>query len=409
MSTRVLIVDNNLLDLEAVKEALAEAGFDAVVEVALDAPEAIAVIDAVADERSAPELVLVDLRLSVGSGLDVVRRVRCDARLGDVPVAVMSGVLDTGDREACLAAGADRVDVKPRRFAEQVALAREWARMLRVPLAERRAPAASAPAAGARPGRQLHLAELSRADVLDLQDRLRPRLRAARSLEDAAQALVRCLCVDFASSTVLTRMFVTLPFATLPEDLRRAAWSVVERQALQSAMRDQTPVLTLLSTCGREPAWCDRRESRGHVATPLSSRSFVDSIPMIARMLQDMGLDLGLQTDGDPYIERVLGAGWVGLFYVGDALTARDDRGRRIIPAVDFVERYGVRTVFGLGKAYANGSIASLVAFTSAIVPRERVEALVPIMNLFKAETLRFVNDGAIFRAEPTAGVEPAA
>ena len=43
------------------------------------------------------------------------------------------GIVAIQTRDACLAAGANRVDTKPRRFAEQVALAREWAALLRLP------------------------------------------------------------------------------------------------------------------------------------------------------------------------------------------------------------------------------------------------------------------------------------
>lgn len=241
-------------------------------------------------------------------------------------------------------------------------------------------------------------ANLDRHMVLDIQDRLRPGLRAAATLEDAAQALVSAICTEFPAGMVLARTFLTLPFARLPEDLRRAAWSCVEDQTLHAAVGPTTPILALLSTCGREVEWCDRRRSRGHAAIPLSSRSFVDSIPMVARMLHEMGIDLGLETGGDPYVERILGAGWVGLFHVDDARTARDDKGRRIIPANDFVERYGVRSVFGLGKAYGNGSIASVVVFATSVLPRATVESLVPIVNQFKAETIDLMGRGAIFR-----------
>ena len=132
MSTRILIVDNNLIDIEALHEALSEAGLAPVVEVAMDAPAAIAQL-ATITAATAPELILVDLRLFVGSGLEVVTHVRRHPILGATPLVVVSSVLDQRERDACLAAGANRVDTKPRRFAEQVALAREWAALLRLP------------------------------------------------------------------------------------------------------------------------------------------------------------------------------------------------------------------------------------------------------------------------------------
>ncbi len=247
--------------------------------------------------------------------------------------------------------------------------------------------------------------DLDRHAILDIQDRLRPALRRSGTVEESAQALVSAVCSEFPTGVVLARVFLTVPFAHLPDDLRRAAWNCVEDQTLHGAVDAKTPVLTLLSTFGRESAWCDRTRSRGHAAIPLSSRSFVDSIPMLARMLHEMGTDLGLGDAGDPYVERLLGAGWIGMFYVDDARNARDEKGRRIIPANDFVEQYGVRTVFGLGKAYGNGSIASLVVFATAVIPRATVMSLAPIVNQFKAETIDLMQRGAIFRDQPPATI----
>ncbi len=126
--TDVLIVDNNLIDIEALKEALDDAGFGSSIDVAMDAPEAIARL--APEARSRPDLVLLDLRLSIGHGLEVLQHLRAIPDLRHTPVVVMSNVLDDTDRAACLAAGATAVAVKPRRFAEQVALAHEWRALL---------------------------------------------------------------------------------------------------------------------------------------------------------------------------------------------------------------------------------------------------------------------------------------
>jgi hypothetical protein len=248
----------------------------------------------------------------------------------------------------------------------------------------------------------MHLARTTSHDLLDVQDRLRGYLLATSSLEEAAAACVRAIHGEFAESIVLARLFVSLPFTTLPEDLKRKAWDVVEAQALHPFVHDHTPVLTLLGTYGRDPAWCDRRTSAHHAAIPLCSQSFVDTIPMIARMLQDMGVDLGIGPD-PKYARKILGSGWTGLFYVEDARIARDDHGRRIIPAAEFVERHNVRTVFGLGKAYASGSIATLIVFTNTLVPRAKIEELAALITLFKAATINHIQDGAIF-TPPSAG-----
>ncbi len=247
----------------------------------------------------------------------------------------------------------------------------------------------------------MDLAHVDRRELLDVLDQVRGRLRAAPTLEAAAQEVVTVIAHAFASSVVLSRLFLTVPFGKLPDEQRRAAWHVAEAQSLQSRVNDRTPVLTLLGTYGKHPDWCDRRTSRGHAAIPLCSQVFVDSIPMVARMLQEMGVDLGLVTNGDPYVD---GSGWVGLFYVEDARTARDDQGRRIIPASDFIEQHSVRTVFGIGKAYANGSIASFVVFANKVLSRERVETLIPMINAFKAETMDHMALDRIFSKQEPVG-----
>ncbi len=121
---RLLIVDNNLIDIEVIKEALTEAGLDAFVEVVMDVPEAIARIDS--RDLPPPHLVLLDLRLTFGHGLDVLRHIRAIDDLRGLPVIVLSSVIDEPERAACLASGATAVVMKPQRFADHVELSRQW-------------------------------------------------------------------------------------------------------------------------------------------------------------------------------------------------------------------------------------------------------------------------------------------
>jgi hypothetical protein len=252
------------------------------------------------------------------------------------------------------------------------------------------------------------LADITPHELLTVQDGLRAGLRDASSFEAGAQRYTEAVYRAFGGEIALSRMFLSLPFKDLPEGLRRSAWSVVEGQAAQAHVAPTTPVLTLVGTYGDEAEWRDRRASRGHAAIPLCSATFVDSIPMVAAMLQEMGVPLGLDRETGRFVKNMLGVGWVGLFYVEDARTARDGQGRRVIPSAGFVDRHHIRTVFGLGKAYGNGAIAAYVGFTKKLIPKEKVEALIPFVNLFKASTIELVQAGRYF--EPTNGpAEPQA
>jgi two-component system phosphate regulon response regulator PhoB len=68
-------------------------------------------IDAVQAER--PDLVLLDLMLPGGSGLDVLRVIRGEATLADTPVLVVSAWSDEANRTAADSAGADEFIGKP--------------------------------------------------------------------------------------------------------------------------------------------------------------------------------------------------------------------------------------------------------------------------------------------------------
>jgi two-component system chemotaxis sensor kinase CheA len=72
-----------------------------------------------------------------------------------------------------------------------------------------------------------------------------------------------------------------------------------------------------------------------------------------------------------------------GTFYVPDATTEVDARGRKVISATDFVAEHGIKTVFGIGGAFATGQLLVSIVFCDEYVPREVVEG-------FQAPFLRF-------------------
>ncbi len=62
----------------------------------------------------APDLILLDVRLPGGvSGLDLLTQMRSRAEIRDVPVAVVTAMAVAGDRDRCLAAGANEYLSKP--------------------------------------------------------------------------------------------------------------------------------------------------------------------------------------------------------------------------------------------------------------------------------------------------------
>ena len=217
-------------------------------------------------------------------------------------------------------------------------------------------------------------------------------LKEARgdSLEEVAQALAKALLERFSGSVVLARMYVTATEAELPAGDK--AFVAELARAKRAIVTTSTPILSLIATAGTQPAWNDRRLSRGHRGIPLVSDAFVQQIPMIARLLTDLGVELKSLDTPDAGMS-VVRRDWAGLFHVPDARTTKDQLGRLIIPDQDFVAEYGVKTVFGIGGAYPGGRIAVLILFTKETVPREIAERFLPIIAQFKVATMGTVND----------------
>ncbi|HEY6233534.1 MAG TPA: hypothetical protein VIW69_00350 [Candidatus Elarobacter sp.] len=237
-------------------------------------------------------------------------------------------------------------------------------------------------------------------DLEALWSRLEPSLDGVRSLEEVARLFTDALYERFASSVVLARVFATVELQQLPPGDR----AFVERFAASvgglDELTDATPVLSLLASRGVEEAWNDRRRSQDHLAIPLLSERFVAEIPMISRLLNEIGFTPAWSGAGSGFVTKTF-ANVNGIFYVDDARTAVDERERSIIPATAFVERYGIRTVFGFGGSYiGRHTFISAIVFCRDEISRSQALRFIPLIGSLKAATTRLVNRGAIFAAE---------
>ncbi len=98
MSARILIVDDNALNLELAADVLEMEGFE--VRTAASGAEGIALA-----EQWRPDLVLMDLRMPEMSGLDALQVLREREATRDIPVAVLTASAMKGDEERLLNSG----------------------------------------------------------------------------------------------------------------------------------------------------------------------------------------------------------------------------------------------------------------------------------------------------------------
>ncbi len=205
------------------------------------------------------------------------------------------------------------------------------------------------------------------------------------SIEETAQALTRALVERFPESLVLARLYVTVTQAELPAEDQAFVAKVADARSV--TLSPSTPILSLLGTAGTQRDWNERRRSVGYRGIPLVSDAFIQQIPMMARLLADLGVQLDLLNAPDAGVSLVR-RDWSGLFHVLDARTSRDQQGRLIIPEQDFVAEHGVKTVFGVAGSYPDGRIAVLILFTRETIPREIAERFLPIITQFKVATM---------------------
>jgi PAS domain S-box-containing protein len=64
-------------------------------------------------EEKRPDLILMDIQLPNINGFDLIRFIRSDDILSDIPIVVLTGLAMQGDRERCLEAGANDYMSKP--------------------------------------------------------------------------------------------------------------------------------------------------------------------------------------------------------------------------------------------------------------------------------------------------------
>jgi hypothetical protein len=190
--------------------------------------------------------------------------------------------------------------------------------------------------------------------------------RGAESLEQAADTVVRYFydnCLDPATgsrSSVLVRFYKTHRYGALGPDLQRFA----DRQLGNIEPADEMRCLTLLATAGDEPAWNSRHASRSHQAIPLPSTDIVRRAPMIARLIEDLGIDIESVVSGNAQAERKGEVRTYDVFHVQEA------RGSPHIPAQgEFVMRYGVASVVGFGGLLRSGELYAVILFSRAAIP----------------------------------------
>ena len=114
----ILLVEDNPQDAELALRSLRRAQIANPVHVASDGAEALdfllgAGVDAGAARERPPKVVFLDLKLPKVSGLEVLKRIKEDARTRSIPVVVLTSSREEPDVRAAYLLGANSYVVKP--------------------------------------------------------------------------------------------------------------------------------------------------------------------------------------------------------------------------------------------------------------------------------------------------------
>jgi hypothetical protein len=241
------------------------------------------------------------------------------------------------------------------------------------------------------------LSSLSREDVAKTKQNLDTRIAESNALDEASQVFTDTVYDRFKEDSALVRLYCTVAYDDLPDANKAFVHAIADDNGVTDRLSGETPILSLMGTTGKEDAWCDRKKSHGHIGIPMVSSAFVDTIPMVSRLLQQMGVGIDWVDTADLRSAVPGAAQMSGFFYVPNAATEKDAKGRLVIPAQDFVSKYRIRTVCGVGATYSTGTMAAAILFATRAVTIAATRHLQPLIDAFVSSTTAHVLNGDLF------------
>ncbi|HEU4323193.1 MAG TPA: PAS domain S-box protein [Roseiflexaceae bacterium] len=116
---KLLLVEDNQSNIDTLRTYLEAHGYQ--IAIAHSGAEALQMA-----RKQPPELVLTDIQMPGMDGLETIRRMRAEPSLAALPIIALTALAMTGDRERCLAAGADDYLSKPVSLRDLVGTVAGW-------------------------------------------------------------------------------------------------------------------------------------------------------------------------------------------------------------------------------------------------------------------------------------------
>ncbi len=238
-------------------------------------------------------------------------------------------------------------------------------------------------------------------DMLKCSLKLRETASGMPTLESSAQRVCKFFYDELHGPGVeracaLVRCYKTHSFGALDPDLQKFARTIMGADPPRPTMK----CLTLMATVGQTGSWNSRHLSRGHRAIPLPSPEIVEKAPMISQLIKELGLKLSSVLQPSPEVLKELSGKRHGVFYVENAL------GSPYIPAQEeFVVRYGIKSVLGVGGMLPSGDFFAMILFSTVHVPTTAADRFRTLALDVKSAFARFIEASTFNQLTPfTAG-----
>jgi CheY-like chemotaxis protein len=120
MGRKILIADDDMRNIFALSAVLEDSGFK--IEIATNGKEAIQKLE----DSPGTELVLMDVMMPEMDGIEATRKIREHSKWAKLPIIAVTAKAMQGDREQCLAAGANDYISKPVDIDKLLSLIKVW-------------------------------------------------------------------------------------------------------------------------------------------------------------------------------------------------------------------------------------------------------------------------------------------
>ena len=121
MPSSILLIDDSSGECELFRRALSQSGYKGHLEITDGSRAAMTYLNDHL-QNDEPALILLDLKLRGERGVEILKQLKQDARVAQIPVVILTSSDDALDVRACYQAGANGYVVKPGQFEDLVTL-----------------------------------------------------------------------------------------------------------------------------------------------------------------------------------------------------------------------------------------------------------------------------------------------